>query len=272
MKHTHIIILIIFFIICILYYQYTKNIYEIKTIDELNKLSEIEIKFKKIYPIGNDFFKIVHYPTYSDFFIQFKKYRYAIYKINNEIVGTVGYCELNNENYLCDFKTFKKGLNFSKKLFVKYFFEKSSYFGIVMHPNKIIENLSKKYNVNIYEKLFLYNISYNVYIKNIELINKIFPNHFMIHGFKKLILDSNNQEIKISHIATIDDKKYINYDHIYKSKIQTNKDYNIMFQIPKSNKYVEILKKNNIDYESIMMVYGYNSKITDWNFIRTYMI
>jgi hypothetical protein len=62
-----------------------------------------------------------------------------------------------------------------------------------MEPNKIINKLYNKWLFCKYATLYLYQIKYDTYIKNYDIIDEIFPNHFLVLGYKKLILESTGK-------------------------------------------------------------------------------
>jgi len=243
----------------------------------------VEKSFEKKYPIGNDFFKINHYPKYSSFFDQFVKNNYYISRNDDDIIdGTFCISELkNNLRYICDLKTHTSGNNLTFKFMYNYYYDTLfSYncvnvmyplFGVVMQPNKIVDKITKKYWMTKYDDLLLYQILHATYENHINMFNFIFGEHFFVEGYKKLTLESNNNELKICHIATLNDLNYIGKQQ---KPLTSNIDkYEIMFCLPKSNKNVKYLHDNNIYHSSIMTIFGTLSiNKLNWNFIRTYMI
>lgn len=259
------------------------NIKKCKTNDKFNGLMKnVEIYFKKIYPIGNDHFSINHYPDYLSFFNQFQKYDYYIYKKNNKIKGTFCMaCFKNNIKYICDLKTLESGNNLTYKFMFKHYYDTifstnikntfSPFFGIVMQPNKIIDKISKNYFISKKEDLLLFQIKFDNYKKNYDLLSEIFTNHFCVEGYKKLILESSKSQLKICHIATPTDVKFVEHmqDKICENKL---KEYEIMFCLPSKNKYVYSLKSKKIFHTSTMTIFGMFCDEINWNFIKTYMI
>ena len=271
----------------------------------MNELNEIEVKYQKEYPIGDDYFRIKHYPDYKSFFEQFDSYKYlAYYKstpnllgtefnnslaINNNLLGTefnnslainanldshlLGTCcfaKIGKYNYCADLKTLYPGYNLTYKFFRYAILNLgiTNFFGITMKPNKYIEHLTKKYFITEYTELYLYQIKLSEITELVDLyLKNIFGKYFFVEGFKKLILKSTNNELKILHLATSDDK--LDKQKIFDPKYT---DYEIMFCLEKSNKYIKKLRNKNIKETSKMSVYGFNNHGVKWNFIRTYMI
>ena len=274
-------------IVTILMFPKYKNkikIIEIKNKNCLDQMESIEKKHKKFYPIGKDKFSIIHYPKYSSFFNQFHNYKYFVAKIHNNILSTCCVAQLNNLWYICDLKSFSSGHNSTyefgkyilfnlvcnfKNLFTFKF--KPNFFGIVMEPNNIINHIGNKYYFTKYETLYLYQINCKIYNKNKNLFDNIFPNHFMVEGYKKLLLNSTNQFIKMYHIAQPIDSNYVKIQNAI--TINDNLEFDIMFCLPKNHHFVDDLKLVNINFISEMSIMGYNcNHIKDWCFIKTYMI
>ena len=88
---------------------------------------------------------------------------------------------------------------------------------------------------------------------------------------KKLILESSKSQLKICHIATPTDVKFVEHiqDKICENKL---KEYEIMFCLPSKNKYVYSLKSKKIFHTSTMTIFGMFCDEINWNFIKTYMI
>jgi hypothetical protein len=99
-----------------------------------NELRMLEKKYSKKYPIGSDFFKIVHYPNYSSFFEQFKKYHYLTYNHNNKIIATCCFANLNGALYACDLKSFETGYSTTYH-FYKYVFFKFTHIKNIWNSN-----------------------------------------------------------------------------------------------------------------------------------------
>jgi hypothetical protein len=143
-------------------------------------------------------------------------------------------------------------------------------FGIVMQPNNIINNITNKYWIKKCEDLFLYQISYKIYLKNIKSFDKFFGKHFFVSGYKNLILESTQIPIKLCHLATLRDLKYIK---ILQPMLTDIEDYEIMFCLPSKIKFVDNLKDREIFPSSTMTIFSLlNLWHSDWKFIRTYMI
>jgi hypothetical protein len=295
---TAILVMIIFLYI----YNSRRNIKIMNS--NMNELNKIEVTYQKEYPIGNDYFTIKHYPDYKSFFEQFDSYKYlAYYKDNSltrnanlsshllgtefknslrinenldlNLLGTCCFAKIGKYNYCADLKTLYPG----NKLTYKFFryavlnLGLTNFFGITMKPNKTIEHLTKKYFITEYTELYLYQIKLSEITELVDsYLQKIFGEYFFIEGFKKLILKSNNSELKILHLATPNDiliKNNYNYFNRYNLLYG---DYEIMFCLEKSNFNIKKLKKINIKETSKMSVYGFNNNGIKWDFIRTYMI
>jgi hypothetical protein len=143
-------------------------------------------------------------------------------------------------------------------------------FGIVMQPNNIVDKLVDKYYVKKLTDLFLYQISYDTYMKNKNIFEVIFKNHYFVDGYKKLVLESSGEQLKICHIATKNDINYVNY---VQDPIIIDNNYEIMFCLPINSKHCETLKNAGIEHSSIMTVFGlFFNKNIDFEFIKTYMI
>jgi hypothetical protein len=150
----------------------------------------VEKSFEKKYPIGNDFFSIVHFPKYSSFFKQFVNNKYYVHIDNNSVMGTCCISTLkNNLCYICDLKTLSTNKNVTFKFIFKYYFDvicsiklnNLQLFGIVMQPNKIIDKITTKYWIKKCENLLLYQITYKKYLENLDIIRNIFGEHFFVN-------------------------------------------------------------------------------------------
>lgn len=245
--------------------------------NEIELMRDVEKTFKKKYPIGNDYFTIVHSPKYSSFFDQFVKNDY--YVSTNEDKNIIGTCCIsefkNNLKYICDLKTISKGKNLTFKFLFKYYCNTRfknigcQMFGIVMQPNKIIDKLAEKYWISKCDDLSLYQITYQKYLDNLDLINNIFGEHFFVDGYKNLILESTQLPLKICHLATKNDLKYVTQ---LQQPILPH-EHEIMFCIQSNSKYIKKLSQRGISSSSVMSIFTiFNYKKINWDFIRTYMI
>lgn len=283
MNSKNIVFLIIILIILLIIWKNNNklNIYQINSsIDQMEWIEKIN---KKYYPIGNDYFSIIHYPKYSSFFNQFECYKYFIAKLNNKIVATCCIAKLNFMWYICDLKSFKKGLNvtcnFGTHIFFNYVCTLKiipSFFGIVMEPNNSINHIRTKYFFTKYDTLYLYQIKYNIYNKIKNMFDNIYPNHFFVNGYKKLLLKSTETFMNVFHIAQNIDSKYVkNLNSIDLNKYK-NEQIEIMFCLSESthlSNHIESLKLHDISPVSKMSVIGFNcSHINNWDFVKTYMI
>lgn len=254
-------ILIVVIIISIYVLMIVKR--NIKVNEDLSKLEKLETEYEKFYPIGDDYFRIKHYPNYLSFFEQFDSYKYLTYYDSSNIVATCCFCKINtNMNYCADLKSKNIVNNITFKFFCYAVINLglTNFFGITMKPNKIIEKITNKYFIQEYTELYLYQTKLTKHIY--KCLKLIFGEFYFTDGYKQLILKSNNSPIKILHIASNND--------IYKPKMcKYNDSYEIMFCLEKSNKYIKSL---NIKETSKMSVYGFNNGNTNWDFIRTYMI
>jgi hypothetical protein len=287
-----IIILVVLLILLISLYNWSLPIIEyndICTISWNESMKKLEIDFSKKYPMGKDYFRIEHYPKYFSFLNQFYSNKYYCYTDNNKnVLATCCVAQLKNGlKYICDLKSKKNGLNTTFKFifyyyyneFIKLKFDNTFMFGIVMQPNPIIKSLSKSKINKLFaskcDDLNLYQISYSKYLKIQHIVNEIFGNHFFVSGYKQLILESTKMPLKIGHLAT---KSDLNYVTMLQTPLLELKDYDIMFCIPKNNKYCNILNNNDIPPTSVMTIYCINviTRYTNsnycWNFVRTYMI
>jgi hypothetical protein len=189
-----------------------------KSVD-LNQLSLIEKKYGKKYPIGNDKFQIIHYPLYSSFFEQFNNYLYLVKKVNDNIVGTCCFANIcKNIYYICDLKKIIPTSNITFS-FVAYFYYLNLFsmnmtiFGIVMEPNENINYISNKFGYKKIKIFNLYKVKFDVVKKNHNLFNKIFPGFFIVPGYKKFILESNNNVMNCYHIAEpIDSQTFYSFN------------------------------------------------------------
>ncbi len=249
--------------------------------NEMFNMTVIEKKYKKTYPLGNDKFSITHYPEYSSFFGQFKNYKYLVMtncnKDSNEILATCCLAKINDINYICDLKSFSFGnsatYNFGKYVFLNYimtFKMNLKFFGVVMEPNDCVNYIGNKYLFKKYCTLNLYQISYTDYVNNHNLINKIFPCHFFVEGYKKFVLESTGKFMNIYHIAQQFDSKYVK---VQDKMIVTDLNTEVMFCLPQTNEFCGELHLINIKPKSLMSIIGIGcDDISDWTFIKTYMI
>jgi hypothetical protein len=274
-------------IICIIIYTIFYIFRIISSIDiidksnELNELNYIEKKYGKKYPLGNDKFKIIHYPKYNSFFEQFNNYIYMIKKENKNIIATCCFVNLtDNIYYICDLKKIIILPNITF-YFIFYFylfcinmFKNVILFGIVMEPNSNIDNIANKFGYEKIKILKLYKIKFSIIKKHYDLFNEIFPNFIIVRGYKKFILESDNSELTCYHIAEYLDsqiiklQKPISFDDI-------NDNTDIMFCIDTNNKFNEKLYSINIKEINLMNIIS-NKQIDNKKFnidkIKTYMI
>lgn len=179
-------------------------------------------------------------------------------------------------NYVCDLKSLKSGGGVSYE-FLKYvmldhilnFKFCSKFFGIVMEPNNQMNYISRKYFLTKYSTLFLYQITYKKYLEHVNLIKKIFADHFFVEGYKKFKLESNGEFMKVCHIAQSLDLKYIK---LQPSVIINDHATEIMFCLEENDDYILKLEKVNIKYNSKMSVIGFGCEGEKWKFVKTYMI
>lgn len=272
-----VIVFVIFWISSILI-----NISVIEKSDELDKLSWIEKKYGKKYPLGDDKFQIIHYPKYSSFFDQFNNYLYLVKKVNENIIATCCFATIcKNIYYICDLKKIGQtsGATFS---FVAYFYYLNIFcpnmtiFGIVMEPNDNINYISNKFGFKKIKIFNLYKIKFDIVCKNYNLLNKIFPNFFIIPGYKKFVLESSANVIDCYHIAEPMDCQIVKIQERMewdKANIGVNAD--IMFCIDTNSKFIIKLEKAHIKPINLMNVIS-NKQITNDEFdldkIKTYMI
>lgn len=275
-----IFILFVMFLMIFIFINYLDKSLNITKINTHNLiLEQIEKTFKKIYPIGNDHFAIKHSPKYYSFFDQFKKHDYYVsYSDDKLINGTCAIALLkNNLHYICDLKTNTQNKNTTAKFIFRYYCElvkkfnfDLNLFGIVMQPNPAIDKLVGKYwFVKKCEELVLYQIKYREYLKNYQTIKSIFGNHFFVSGYKSLILESTQKPLKICHLATFDDEKYVNVQNPITDNLN---NYEIMFCVVKSSDEHNKLQCAHIDQQSLMTIFSLFNCNHSWKFIRTYMI
>ena len=269
-------------IYCISYLisYFYKNIHTIEELklEQMELMEQVEKNYEKKYPMGNDYFKIIHYPKYESFFEQFYEYKYLVKKNKTQIVSTCCYANIHKDiYYICDLKKF--GFEKNQTLdFITYgylFFGIRKMFGIVMEPNPVITNLVNKYMFVKLAQLNLYKIKFSQIKKNMYFFNKIFPNFFMVTGFKKFILESNNTELKCYHIAQVIDYKFITkiVQSIPFENIKDDDD--IMFCInTKSNLNYLFELKNIFPTNKMSIIANKQIKKEEFNFdlIKTYMI
>ncbi len=148
-------------------------------------------------------------------------------------------------------------------------------FGIVMEPNPVITNLVNKYSFVKLAQLNLYKIKFCQIKKNIYFFNKIFPNFFMVTGFKKFILESNGIELKCYHIAQFIDYKFIikTVQSIPFENIKDDDD--IMFCINTKSNLNYLFELKNIfptNKMSIIANRQINKEEFNFDLIKTYMI
>lgn len=270
-----VIILIIFWI--------RKQIFLISVVEknvELNKLNWIEKKYGKKYPLGNDKFQIIHYPLYNSFFEQFNDYLYLVKKDESNIVATCCFANIcDNIYYICDLKKIIKTSNVSLS-FVVYFYYLNlccinmTLFGIVMEPNSNINYISNKFGFKKIKIFNLYKVKFYVVKKNYNLFNKIFADFFIVPGYKKFVLESNNNVMNCYHIAEPIDNQIVKVqEQIPLNDIDDNTD--IMFCLDVNNKFNLELEQVYVKSINLMNVIS-NKQIDSNKFnldkIKTYMI
>lgn len=266
-----VIILILIYIFDLLNDKYVKETLNFE------KLVHVENKYKKTYPIGNDRFSIKHFPKYESFFDQFNNYKYMV--LTNNTDNTFATCciaKLSNIMYICDLKSFELGnavtYKFGKYIFLNYimtFQIKPNFFGIVMEPNNSVNHITTKYFFKKYGTLYLYQITYQTYLKHVDLINNIFPDHFFVSGYKKFVLESTGEFMKVCHIAQPIDSKYVKLQ----DKINIDLSTELMFCLPEMSKHCSNLEMVDIKPSSKMSIIGIGCGcVTDWSFIKTFMI
>lgn len=258
------------------------NIDNIVNLDEIDNLSLIEKKYGKKYPLADDKFQIIHYPKYSSFFTQFKNFVYLIKKTDNQI-GTCCFANLKKDiYYVCDLKKMsigdedkKQQKNFTYEFFTYgYIYGIYNAFGIIMEPNPIINSLATKYDYKKILTLNLYKITFEKLKKNFDLILEIFPEFYIVEGYKKFVLEKNNKILNCFHIAQNKDFEIIlKQNKISFDKINDND--NIMFCINSTNDYNKKLQLANMDVENQMSIIAnknYTKTEFDFDLIKTYMI
>lgn len=247
---------------------------------KMEDMRVLEKQYSKEYPIGyNDSFKIEHTPKYKSFFDQFEDYQYLVLKSGDQIIATCCIAQLNGCEYICDLKSFRTGES-ATYLFGKYIFwnrvtdlsKQTKFFGIVMEPNVTINHIATKYLFTKYSTLNLYRLTLEQYTNNKNLINTLFPNHFLTIGYKKLTLSSSGKSMNLFHVAERDDVKYVLLPIEITHKVLPL-DSVVMFCLPETNKEKCLLLENaNINISSKMSIIGFGCKNVNWSFIKTYMI
>jgi hypothetical protein len=116
--------------------------------NQMDIMKQIEKTYGKKYPLGDDYFKIIHYPKYKSFFEQFSNYKYLVKKNKNQIISTCCFANFyKNIYYICDLK--KIGLEpnqtFDLVAYGYLIIGIKKMFGVIMEPNSIIINLVNKY-------------------------------------------------------------------------------------------------------------------------------
>lgn len=273
------IIIILFMFIYYSSYFYS-NIFVIEELksEQMEVMEQVEKTYEKKYPIGNDFFKINHYPKYTSFFEQFNNYKYLVKKNKNKITSTCCFANIYTDiYYICDLKKIgqekNQAYNFVAYAYIMLGIRKL--FGIVMEPNPVINNLIDKYGFIKIEQLNLYKIKFNQIKNNIDIINKIFSNFYITSGFKKFILESNKTELKCYHIAHLNDCKITikPVESILFEKIKDEDD--IMFCINTKSNFNYLLELKNIFPTNKMSIIANKQIIKeefDFDLIKTYMI
>jgi hypothetical protein len=255
-----------------------RKIYSIEKLDlnQMEIMESVEKKYGKKYPLADDYFKIIHYPRYYSFFNQFKDYKYLIKKNFNNISSTCCFTQIKNDiYYICDLK--KIGLEKNQTVyFIVYgylFLRIRKMFGIVMESNPTIKYLSEKFNFIKPFEFNLYKIKFSILKENQQILNEIFPNFYIVEGYKKFILESNNEELICYHIAQpidillVKEQKPITFDKI-------NDSDDIMFCIDSKSNLNQLLFRNDIYFINKMSIIANKdfTKEFDFNLIKTYMI
>lgn len=256
------------------------NIFVIEELkyDQMVKLEDLEKTYGKKYHLGNDYFKIIHYPSYNTFFEQFIGYNYLVKKNKNQIISTCCFANIYKDvYYICDLKKIgiSKSQTFDFFVYGYLILGIRKMFGIVMEPNYTINHLTNKYGFVKISQLKLYKIKFNVIKKNMYFFNKIFPHFFITPGFKNFILESNNAELKCYHIAQFTDYKIIMKPVESIGLEKVNDDDDIMFCINAKSNLNYLLELKNIFPTNLMSIIA-NKEISkeefDFNLIKTYMI
>ena len=275
------LIIIIFlsgFIYCLNYF-YT-NIFVIEELksDQMEILEDLEKKYGKKYPLGNDYFRIIHNPSYNTFFEQFIGHNYLVKKNKNQIISTCCFANIYKDiYYICDLKKIgvSKHQTFDFFIYAYLILGIRKMFGIVMEPNYTINHLTSKYGFVKISQLKLYKIKFVVIKKNMHYFNKIFPHFFITPGFKKFILESNNFELKCYHIAQFTDYK-ITIKPVKSIGLEKiNDDDDIMFCINTKSNLNYLLEIENIFPTNLMSIITnkqFSKEEFDFNLIKTYMI
>lgn len=269
---------LIIFYFGIYFYKNLFSIEELKS-DKIDIMEQIENKYGKKYPMGDDYFRIIHYPQYKSFFEQFSNYKYLVKKNQNQIVSTCCFTNLYKDiYYICDLK--KIGSNSNQTFdFIAYGYIVlgiRKMFGIVMEPNPIINHLTNKYGFVKLNQLNLYKIKFSIIKKNKDFFDKIFPNFFIVPGYKKFILESNKTELKCYHIAQPTDinlipqlQKPISFNDIMDQDdimfcIDSNSNSNLNY----------LLELKNIFHTNKMSIIANKQINKKFNFdlLKTYMI
>lgn len=277
-------IIILSIIMCVLYLIY--KIYKLYTsieeinLKELDDLCIIEKEFGKKYPMGDDKFQIIHYPHYSSFFTQFNNYTYLVKKTNKKIIGTCCFAYIkNNIYYVCDLKK----IDFDKKNFTFDFFAYAylhgikNTFGIIMEPNIVINSLTTKYGKYGYKKILtlnLYKITFKKLKENMNLISEIFPNFYIVEGYKKFVFEKSNNVLNCFHIAQNDDLKIVSRQNMIDFEMINDIDC-VMFCLCSTSYFNNDLQSVGINIENQMAIVAnkyYTKQELNFNLIKTYMI
>lgn len=275
-------LLIVIFIGMLSYFAYYfyKNIFLIEELkpNKIEVMESLEKTYRKKYLMGNDFYRIIHYPSYNTFFKQFSDYKYLVRKKQNQIISTCCFANLNNDiYYMCDLK--KIGSEHNQTFdFVRYAYMVlgiRKIFGIVMEPNPIINNLAKRYGFVKQAKLNLYKVKFSIIKKNYYFFNKLFPNFFLVPGYKKFILESNGIEIKCYHIAQITDRNFIVKLQQPVPFYNLSDSDDIMFCLNSNSRINYLLELKNIFPTNKMSIISnklINKEEFNFDLIKTYMI
>lgn len=243
-----------------------------------NKIELLEKEYGKKYPLGDDYFQIIHYPKYNSFFQQFLNYKYLIKQYNNKIISTCCFAHIKNSiYYICDLKKISndKYQTIHFIIYAYFILRLFNYkiFGIVMTPNLAIERLKNLFKFKQIFEFYLYKISFKIIKNNIHLFNTLFPDFYITPGYKIFIINSNHK-LNCYHIAQPSDKNLVKLpEQIQFDQLQD--DYDIMFCISTNNiiyhtlSNIQVLPINKMSVISNKFIYPTELNFNDF---KTYMI